>query len=143
MKRVSVAVAVLLMAAGTLTGCGGGNEYCDTVKAGQKKLNTFGQTRSDKAYQGYSDLLGKIAKVAPKEVKANWTALADKTDGVLKAQSDAGIKLEEMSDSKKVGALKSDDLKKLNDAYTAFNGTTKERAAVVKNVKQECKLTLK
>lgn len=143
MKRASVAVAVMMTAAVSLSACGGGNAYCDTVKSGQKSLNSFGQTRTDKAYQGYSELLRKIAKVAPTTVKSNWTTLSAKTDGVLQAQSSVGLKLENMSDSKKVGALKPADLKKLNDAYTAFNGTTKERAAVVKNVKQECKITLK
>ncbi|MGZ5402915.1 MAG: hypothetical protein ACXWDA_07195, partial [Aeromicrobium sp.] len=63
--------------------------------------------------------------------------------GVLKAQEAVGLKLEEMTDTKKVAKLKAADLKQLNAAYTAFNGTTKERAAVVKNVKQECKITLK
>lgn len=143
MKRVSAVVVVIVMAAGALSGCSGGSEYCDTVEEGQKTLNSFGQTRSDKAYQGYSDLLGKVAKVAPADVKSSWKTLADKTEGVLKAQGEVGIKLEEMADTKKVGTLKAADLKKLNAAYTAFNGTTKERAAVVKNVKQECKLTLK
>lgn len=143
MKRVSVALTVMLMAAGTLSGCGGSNEYCDTVKAGQKTLNSFGQTRTDKAYEGYSALLNKIAKVAPKDIKSSWDTLATKTDGVLKAQGAVGLKLEEMTDKKKVAKLKAADLKKLNSAYTAFNGTTKERAAVVKNVKQECKITLK
>jgi hypothetical protein len=133
----------MVMTAGTLSGCAGGKEYCDTVKDGQTTLNKFGKTRSDKAYQGYSNLLGAIAKVAPKDIKPSWTKLADETDGVLEAQKSAGIKLEEMSDTKKVAALKAADLKKLNDAYMGFNGTTKERAAVVKNVKQECKLTLK
>lgn len=143
MKRVSVAMAVMVMAVGTLSGCLGGNEYCDTVESGQKTLNSFGQTRTDKAYQGYADLLRKVAKVAPEEVKKDWTTLAAKTEGVLKAQNGVGLKLEEMSDTKKVKAIKAPDLKKLNDAYEAFNGTTKERAAVVKNVKQECKITLK
>ena len=143
MKRVSVAVVVMMMAAGTLSGCGG-SEYCDTVKGGEKTLNTFGQSRTDKAYQGYTDLMSKVAKVAPAGVKGDWATLSAKTDGVLKAQSAVGFKLEDMTDTKKVAAtLKADDLKKLNDAYTAFNGTTKERAAVVKNVKQECKITLK
>ena len=143
MKRVNVALAIIVMAAGTLSGCGGSNKYCDTVKTGQKTLNSFGQTRTDTAYKGYSTLLGKIAKVAPTEIKPSWSTLATKTDGVLKAQNTVGLKLEDMSDTKKVAKLKAADLKMLNDAYTAFNGTTKERAAVVKNVKQECKLTLK
>lgn len=143
MKRVSVALAVMALSVGTLSGCIGGNEYCDTVKEGEKTLNSFGQTRSDKAYQGYADLLRKVARVAPDEVRKDWTTLASKTEGVLKAQQGVGLKLEEMSDVKKVKAIKAPELKQLNDAYEAFNGTTKERAAVVKNVKQECKITLK
>src|SRR5664279_1879603 len=133
MKRVSVAVVAILMAAGTLSACGGGNPYCDTVKGGEKTLNSFGQTRTDKAYQGYTDLLSKIAKVAPAGVKSDWTTLSAKTDGVLTAQTAVGFKLEDMTDTKKVAdTLKAADLKTLNDAYTAFNGTTKERAAIVK-----------
>ncbi len=143
MKRVSVAAALLMVASATLTGCGGGSAYCDTVKEGQKTLNSFGQTRTDKAYEGYSSLLKKIAADAPKDVKKSWTTLSARTEGVLKAQDSVGLKLEDMADTKKVAKLKAADLKKLNDAYEAFNGTTKERAAVVKNVKQECELTLK
>lgn len=142
MKRVSVAVA-MMVATATLAGCGGGSAYCDTVEDGQKTLNSFGQTRTDKAYKGYADLLKKIAAEAPSGVKKDWTSLSSKTQGVLNAQKAAGLKLEEMNDTAKVKKLKKADLTKLNDAYKDFNGTTKERAAVVKNVKQECKLTLK
>lgn len=142
MKRVSVAVVVAMMAAGALSGCGG-SAYCGDIKDGQKTLNSFGQTRSNKAYQGYADLLRKIAKDSPTDVKKNWTTLADKTEAILTVQKSVGLKLEEMTDKTKVGKLKQADLTKLNNAYTAFNGTTVERAAVVKNAKQECKITLK
>lgn len=143
MKRARVAVAVVMTAAVALSACGGSNAYCDTVKDGQKALNSFGQTRTNSAYQGYSVLLRKIAQVAPAGVKSDWTTLSTRTDGVLKAQTAVGLKLEDMKDTTKVAKLKAADLKQLNDAYTVFNGTTKERAAVVKNVKQECKITLK
>jgi len=65
------------------------------------------------------------------------------TDGVLKAHDSVGLKLEEMTDAKKIAEVQADDLTKLNDAYKSFNDTAEERAAVVKNVKQECKITLK
>ncbi len=142
MKRVSVALAVAIMAAGTLSACGG-KPYCDDIKDGQKTLNSFGQTRTNKAYQGYVDLLRKIAKDSPTDVKKDWSTLASRTEGVLAAQKSVGFKLEDMTDTKKVAKLKKADLAKLNAAYTAFNGTTKERASVVKNVKQECKIALK
>ena len=84
-----------------------------------------------------------IAKKAPGAVKKDWSTLGAETRGVLAAQEAVGLKLEEMKDTKKVAKLSTDQLKKVNDAYLAFNGTTKERTAVVKNVKKECKITLK
>ena len=48
-----------------------------------------------------------------------------------------------MTDTAKVKKLSEAQLKQLNTAYEAFNGTTEQRTAVVKNVKQECKITLK
>jgi hypothetical protein len=73
----------------------------------------------------------------------NRTALADVTKGVIAAQKAVGLTLEEMTDTAKVKKLSTAQLKQLNTAYQAFNATTTQRNAVVKNVKQECKITLK
>lgn len=142
MKRVSVAMLVSLMAAGTLSGCGG-SSYCGDINDGQTTLNSFGQKRTNKDYQGYADLLAKIAKDAPASVTKDWKTLASTTQAILTVQQSVGLKLEEMNDKTKVGKLSQTDLAKLNKAYMAFNATTVERAAVVKNAKQECKITLK
>ena len=61
---------------------------------------------------------------------------------MLNAQDKAGIKLEDMADQSKVKKLGTEQLKTLNDAYEAFNKTTPQRRAVVKNVKEECEITL-
>lgn len=143
MRRVSMALIGMVLFMTTLVGCGGGDPYCDTVKKDQKTLNSFGQTRTNAAYKKYSTEFRKVSKVAPKSVKADWAKLADVTDDVLEAQKDVGLKLEDMPDDKKVAKVDSAGLQKLNKAYKAFNATTKERAAVVKNVKQKCKITLK
>ncbi len=79
----------------------------------------------------------------PRTIKKDWQSLADVTKGVIAAQKAVKLKLEEMSDSAKVKKLTEAQLKQLNTAYEAFNGTTAQRTAVVKNVKQECKITLK
>ena len=60
---------------------------------------------------------------------------------MLNAQDKAGIKLEEMTDQAKVKKLNTEQLKTLNNAYEAFNKTTPQRRAVVKNVKEECEIT--
>jgi hypothetical protein len=143
MRRTATVLATTIVAASALAGCGGGNPYCEAVEKDQKTLETFGQKRTNAGYAGYAKVFDGVAKVAPKGVKKDWTALSDVTKGVIAAQKAVGLKLEDMSDKDKVKELKEDQLTKLNDAYEAFNATTDQRASVVKNVKQECKITLK
>ena len=83
-----------------------------------------------------------MANLAPEGIRSDWIALADVTDGVLRAQQKAGIKLQEMLIEDKLARLSPDDRKALNAAYEAFNNTGDERKAVVKNVKAECEITL-
>ena len=143
MRRIAAATTTVVLSLTVLAACAGGSEYCDSVDKNQKTLNTFGEQRTNKAYSSYAKVFTSISGQAPKEVRADWTKLASVTKGVTSAHDSVGLKLEEMSDTKKLATVESADLTKLNNAYKAFNDTAKERAAVVKNVKQECKITLK
>lgn len=143
MTRTAAFLVSTLVSATVLSGCGGASAYCDAVEKDKASLNTFGEKRTDAAYADYAKVFDGVAKVAPKTIKKDWSTLADVTKGVIAAQKTVGLKLEEMSDTKKVKKLSEDQLKELNTAYEAFNGTTAQRTAVVKNVKQECKITLK
>ncbi len=143
MTRKAALLISTLVCASVLSGCGGGSAYCDAVEKDQKSLNTFGEKRTDAAYASYAKVFDGVAKVAPKTIAKDWTALADVTKGVIAAQKAVKLKLEDMTDAAKVKKLSEAQLKQLNTAYQAFNGTTEQRRAVVKNVKQECKITLK
>lgn len=143
MRRPAAFLVTTIVAATTLSSCGGGNPYCDAVEKDKSALNTFGQKRTDAAYADYAKVFQGVAKVAPTAIRKDWTTLADVTKGVIAAQKDVGLSLEEMTDPVKVKKLDKAELKALNVAYKAFNGTTAQRTAVVKNVKQECKITLK
>lgn len=143
MRRPAVLVVTTIALAATLSACGGGSAYCDAVDKDQSALNTFGQKRTDAAYAEYATVFKSVAKVAPTDVSKDWAKLADVTEGVIAAQKDVGLTLEEMTDTAKVKKLKDAELAKLNKAYEAFNGTMDQRTAVVKNVKQECSITLK
>lgn len=143
MKHSAALMIVTIAAATTLSGCGGGNAYCDAVDKGKTTLNTFGQKRTDAAYADYVKVFQGVAKVAPVSIRKDWTALADVTKGVITAQKNVGLSLEDMTNTTKVKKLNTAQLKMLNTAYQAFNGTTAQRTAVVKNVKQQCKITLK
>lgn len=143
MRRTAAFVVTTIIGVTTLSGCGGGDPYCDAVEKNTSTLNTFGQKRTDAAYAGYAKVFEGVAKVAPTAIKQDWMKLADVTKGVIAAQKDVGLSLEEMSDTAKVKKLSEGELTALNKAYKAFNGTTAQRSAVVKNVLQECDIKLK
>ncbi len=143
MRRTAALVVSTIACATVLAGCGGESAYCTAVDKDKSSLNTFGEKRTDAAYAGYAKVFDGVAKVAPASIKKDWTTLADVTKGVIAAQKGVKLKLEEMTDTAKVKKLDQAQLKKLNTAYEAFNATTEQRTAVVKNVKQECKITLK
>lgn len=142
MGRFATVLMTAILASATLTACGA-SSYCAAIEQNKKTLNNFGEDRTNKSYEKYADVLKEIAADAPKAVRADWKKLAEVTEGVLKANKSVGLKLEEVSDAKKLSELKPDQLTTLNEAYKAFNDTAKARAAVVKNAKQECKIILK
>lgn len=142
MMRAVAGVVTSAIAVTTLTACAGEDPYCTAVKEQSSTLNTLGEKRTTTGYRSYAEAFRSVAKVSPPSVKKDWTELAEVTASVLNAQDKAGIKLEEMTDVDKVEKLSTEQLKSLNNAYEAFNKTTEQREAVVKNVKQECEITL-
>ncbi|AXT85309.1 hypothetical protein C6I20_09005 [Aeromicrobium sp. A1-2] len=143
MKKTAVVLISTIVGATTLAGCGGSNPYCDVVKKDQDTLNTFGQKRTDADYAKYAATFKAVAKDAPSSIKKDWMTLSTVTQGIITAQKDAGLKLEDMTDAAKVKKIDSGQLTKLNTAYKKFNATTAQRNAVVKNVLQECDIKLK
>lgn len=143
--RVKPAATVLAAAVATvvLAGCGGQSPYCAAIEKNADTLNSFGKTRTDAAYTSYAKTFRAIAKQSPASVKKDWTALAEVTDGVLAAQKDVGLPLEDMTDKEVVAKLDENQLSTLNKAYESFNDTADARTAVVKNAKTECEITLK
>ncbi|HJR89603.1 MAG TPA: hypothetical protein VJ782_05530 [Aeromicrobium sp.] len=125
----------------TLAGCGE-SEYCKAVEENQVALNSLGEKRTNAAYLSYARAFRTVAKVAPPTIRKDWIKLADVTSNVVTAQRKAGISLEDMLVEDKITKVPPDKLELLNDAYEAFNNTQDERKAVVKNVKDECEITL-
>lgn len=140
-KHTATAAAAALTAV-LLAGCGGQSPYCEAIEKNADTLNSFGKTRTNAAYTGYAKAFSTVAKHAPASVKKDWAALAKVTDGVLDAQKDVGLSLEQMKDKAVVEKLEPAQLSTLNAAYQAFNDTSDQRTAVVKNAKTECQITL-
>jgi hypothetical protein len=141
MSRTAAVVATVTMAMASLTGCGT-SPYCQAVEDNKVALNSLGEQKTNAAYLQYAQAFRAVAKVAPTGIRKDWTKLADVTQGIVTAQRKAGINLEEMLDADKITKVSPGDLKRINDAYQAFNNTADERKAVVKNVKDECEIVL-
>ncbi len=139
-RTVTGAATVALLMA-TLAGCGQ-SEYCKAVEDNQVALNSLGEKRTNAAYLSYARAFRAVANVAPPTIRKDWTKLADVTNDVVRAQRQAGISLEDMLVEDKITKVPPEKLELLNDAYEAFNNTAAERKAVVKNVKDECEITL-
>jgi hypothetical protein len=142
MMRAVTGVVATVVVFTLVTACAGDDPYCTAVKDQKSTLNSLGEKRTTAAYRSYARAFRSVAKVSPPAVKKDWTELAEVTASVLNAQEKAGIKLEDMTDQSKVRKLGTEQLKTLNNAYEAFNKTTPQRRAVVKNVKEECEITL-
>ncbi len=142
MMRAVFGVITTAVAFTALAACAGEDPYCAAVKKQESTLNSLGEKRTNDAYRSYARAFRSVAKVSPPAVKKDWTELAEVTAAVLNAQGKVDIKLEEMSDAAKIKKLDTAQLKTLNNAYEAFNKTTPQRRAVVKNVQQECEITL-
>ena len=134
-----VAAAALLLA--TLTGCGK-SEYCQAVEDHKVALDSLGEKRTNAAYRSYARAFRAVANVAPPAIRTDWAKLADVTSDVVKAHQQAGISMEDMLVDEKLIQVPPEKLELLNDAYEAFNDTPDERKAVVKNVEDECGITL-
>ncbi|MGJ9412172.1 hypothetical protein ACHAAC_05625 [Aeromicrobium sp. CF4.19] len=140
--RSSLAAVALVTVGSVLAGCGGPSPYCVTVEEQTATLEDFGKDRTNAAYTTYADALDALAEDAPESVASAWAELSEVTRGVLAAQEEVGLALEEMGDDDKVAELSTEQLADLNASYEAFNATEDQRDAVVKNVKQECDITL-
>lgn len=139
--RTATGAAAVALLMATLAGCGQ-SEYCKAVEDNQVALNSLGEKRTNAAYLSYARAFRAVANVAPPTIRKDWTKLADVTNDVVRAQRQAGISLEDMLVEDKITKVPPEKLELLNDAYEAFNNTAAERKAVVKNVKDECEITL-
>jgi len=141
MRRFVTVLAAAMIALATLSGCGQ-SEYCRAVDDNKVALNSLGEKKTNAAYLQYAQSFRTVANVAPPGIRKDWAKLADVTRGVVTAQRKAGISMEDMLVEQKITQVPPQKLKLLNEAYEAFNNTTDERKAVVKNVKDECGITL-
>lgn len=96
MKNYLGWTAAMVLAAGTLSGCGGGTEaYCDSVRDAQGDFEAF--ATGDAANFGDAvDKLRDIAGDAPDEVSDDWEVITSALDDMESALEDAGLSFEDL-----------------------------------------------
>lgn len=145
MRRPAALSATLLVTLMLTAGCGT-SDYCVAVEKYTSSLNSYGSQadRSNETYTAYADMFTDLAAVSPDSLAPGLKDLSEATAGVVQAHEEAGIKLEEMRDEELVKGLGKDKIAQLNEAYERYNEAVRTHGeAVVKNVKQECDITLK
>jgi hypothetical protein len=144
--RVNKTASVLVMAisaVSVLAGCAGEDPYCAAVKQHRSALESFGGDKTSADFTREAKAIRQVASTAPDGSKDDWAAVGAAMDRVLKVHKKAGVTLQDMRDVEKVAAAEQDDLDAIREALEAFNGTADRRAAMVKDVKDVCDITLK
>jgi hypothetical protein len=143
MNRAATGVLTGAVAIALLAGCGGDDAYCAAVKENRSALDGFGTKDTQADFTTETKAVQNIATTAPDGIKDDWAAVGAAMERVTKAQKAADITLEDMADADALGEVGEKDLAAINKAYDVFNKTTKQRAAVVKDVRTTCEITLK
>ncbi|MCW2768665.1 MAG: hypothetical protein JWR27_98 [Aeromicrobium sp.] len=141
MIRTVALLVTTSVAATVLAGCGGDSAYCAAVKEHESALKSYGK-RSNASFTSSTAATRDIGKVAPAEVKKQWSQITAATDGVLAAHRQAGISLQDMTDPAKLAGLDEADRATIQKSYDRFNQSRTPRKAVVKNIEDECEIRL-
>jgi ABC-type glycerol-3-phosphate transport system substrate-binding protein len=156
MKKALALASVMLMA-GALTACGGGDDnsdsggsYCDQVNDLKAKTDSLDFTQqTDEEFSDFRSSLRDIEAAAPENAKADWATFNDGLDQVAQLLDDAGLTFEDVQAMQSNGSLPDGvDIAKLQEfaekmqQLTSQSEMTDASEAIVKNIKDECGIDL-
>ena len=148
MKRLSSLLAVVVLSASLLSGCGGGgtDAYCDTLKDTQKDFDDF-EASDFSNFDQFTERVDKLADEAPDEVKDDWKVLKDAFHGFVDALDKAGLEPADLEGLSNGELPEGVDMEALTEAMTeaqALGGEDFEKAtnAIEKHAKDECNIDL-
>jgi hypothetical protein len=101
--RVAPVITALVLGAGLLTGCGGGDSgegssYCDDLKSAQEEFSAFNSDNPDAAdLEKAIDRFHQLADEAPDEVKDDWATLDGALQDFQQALEDAGLTMDDLA----------------------------------------------
>lgn len=143
MKSSLTLAAIAVVAASTLSACGGGSgDYCAEVKDLSKDFANPSDLTSADAVKIF-DSFGDIAKIAPSEVKDDWKTVDTNLANFQKTLEDLGIDLTNLQ-AAATADLSDADKTKLQEAYAklADEKTNDAFNAIEKHALKECDVDL-
>ena len=154
--RTPALLAGLALAAGVLTGCGGGDDdaatdtetYFAQLKADKEFFTAFSGQDADPAQFGEAvQKFHDLADVAPEDIAPQWDVLDGALTQVERALAEAGISNEDLAGLQKGQVPKGVDmakLAKLAPKLQALNSTELQDAGkeIRAHAKKECGVTL-
>lgn len=150
MKTPLALASVALVAAATLSGCGGSDgpdsEYCKDLKSASKQFDSLSSsdvTKLDEAFKTFHSL----AKESPGDVKDDWTTLDKGITSVEKALKGAGLKFSDFAELQQGKMPEGVDVAKLQGLATEFQKLDsaefdKASKGIEKHAKDVCKVDL-
>jgi len=147
-KRLTSLLAVTVLGASLLSGCGGGggstDSYCDSLKSTQKEFESF-EASDFASFDDFTDQVDEFADDAPDDVKDDWKILADALKGFVDALEKAGLKPEDLEGLQSGEMPAGVDLEALQEAMTevqALGSDEVQKATenIEKHAKDECNI---
>lgn len=146
--RTSLTLAALALSLGSLTACGGDDEYCKELKADKAYFESFSSSSPD--FDKLDDALNRfhsLADNAPDEVADDWKVIDEAFTKVEKAMDDAGVKfsdLPKMQQGKVPEGVDASKLAQLGPKLQELTGDKFSKAgdAIQKHAKESCDISL-
>jgi hypothetical protein len=146
--RTSLTLAALALSLGSLTACGGDDEYCKELKADQAYFKSFSSSNPD--FDKLDDALDRfhsLADSAPDEVADDWKVVDEAFTKVEKAMKDAGVKfsdLPKMQQGQIPEGVDAGKLAELGPKLQELSAAKFEKAgdAIQKHAKDACDINL-
>ncbi len=146
MRRVIAATVSTAISVAVLSACGGGSDtdaYCDAIKSTQKDLASVDTTApTNDAFSDALSAMQDIADKAPSSSQDEWQSIADKLAAVQKALEDAGLSVEDMTDTSKLGSADPSDMEAVQKAVTELGEVQEIQSTLQTQVKEDCNVTL-